>query len=55
MYNITFNERNKQYLEQLAEGMAEYLTKEKNVVFQRETLENALQYTFRKLYGRAHV
>lgn len=52
MCNITFNERNKQYLEQLAEGIAEYLTKEENVVFQREILENALQYTFRKLYGK---
>lgn len=33
MCNITFNERNKQYLEQLAEGMAEYLIKEEKVVF----------------------
>ena len=55
MCNITFNERNKQYLEQLAEGMAEYLIKEEKVVFQKATIENALRYTFRKLYEKQRL
>lgn len=55
MCNITFNERNKQYLEQLAEGMAEYLIKEEKVVFQKATIENTLRYTFRKLYEKQRL
>lgn len=49
MYNVTFRERNKQYLEQLVEGMAEYLARE-DIIFPKETLESAIQYTFRKLF-----
>lgn len=55
MYNITFRERDRQYLAELVKGMDEYLSERMDIEIPQEELGKALSHAFIRLWRKKKI
>lgn len=55
MYNITFRERDRQYLTELVKGMDEYLSEQTDIKISQEELGQALSHAFIRLWRKKKI